>query len=129
MAGRGADIVAEASVNARGGLHVILSERHEAVRIDRQLEGRTGRHGAPGSYEYILSLDDAILEMAPMGWPTHLARSVLDAGDGPWRQRLAGRVLRLAQRRAERLHARMRRQVLRADDDLEDMLAFSGRAE
>ena len=56
LAGRGADIAVPDPVNSSGGLHVILTERHDAARIDRQLQGRTGRHGAPGTYENILSL-------------------------------------------------------------------------
>ena len=45
-----------------GGLHVILTERHESARIDRQLEGRSGRQGDPGHAEAILSLEDAVLD-------------------------------------------------------------------
>lgn len=58
MAGRGTDIVLEAGVADCGGLHVILTEMHEATRIDRQFIGRGGRQGDPGSYRMFLSLED-----------------------------------------------------------------------
>ncbi|MCZ6475172.1 MAG: prepilin peptidase, partial [Gammaproteobacteria bacterium] len=55
MAGRGTDIKIAPGVAALGGLHVIATERNEAKRIDRQLFGRCGRQGDPGSFEEILS--------------------------------------------------------------------------
>ncbi len=60
MAGRGIDIRLVPNVAARGGLHVILTEFHEAAHIDRQLFGRTSRRGDPGSYEAIVALDDEL---------------------------------------------------------------------
>jgi preprotein translocase subunit SecA len=64
MAGRGTDIKLGPGVEALGGLHVICSEFHEAQRIDRQLIGRCGRQGDPGTYRQFLALDDDILEAA-----------------------------------------------------------------
>ncbi|MCE9607591.1 MAG: preprotein translocase subunit SecA [Planctomycetia bacterium] len=61
MAGRGTDIRLGAGTAELGGIHVIVSEMHEAARIDRQLVGRSGRQGDPGSYRYILSLEDDLL--------------------------------------------------------------------
>jgi preprotein translocase subunit SecA len=61
MAGRGTDIKLGEGVHALGGLHVICTELHEAKRIDRQLIGRCGRQGDPGSYRFLLALDDDIL--------------------------------------------------------------------
>ena len=49
-------------VAAAGGLHVIGTERHEARRVDRQLAGRAGRQGDPGSSQFYLALDDELLE-------------------------------------------------------------------
>ena len=60
MAGRGTDIQLHPAVRAAGGLHVILTEYHESRRIDRQLFGRAGRQGDPGSYESIVALDDEL---------------------------------------------------------------------
>src|SRR5262249_30426774 len=60
MAGGGTDIRLGPGVAEGGGLHVLATERHEAGRIDRQLFGRCGRQGDPGSYEAFVSLDDEI---------------------------------------------------------------------
>lgn len=62
MAGRGTDIKLGQGVAAAGGLHVLGTERHEARRIDRQLAGRSGRQGDPGSAQFFLSLEDDLLE-------------------------------------------------------------------
>ena len=61
MAGRGTDIRLQGDAEARGGLHVICSELHPSARIDRQLAGRCGRQGDPGSVQSFMSLDDEIL--------------------------------------------------------------------
>src|SRR5262249_24836288 len=55
MAGRGTDIKPDPEVLAAGGLHVLGTERHEALRIDRQLAGRAGRQGDPGGAQFFLS--------------------------------------------------------------------------
>ncbi|MBQ9372241.1 MAG: preprotein translocase subunit SecA [Thermoguttaceae bacterium] len=64
MAGRGTDIKLPPEVLEIGGLDVICTELHESARIDRQLIGRCGRQGDPGSYRQYLSLEDEILEKA-----------------------------------------------------------------
>ncbi len=61
MAGRGTDIKLGEGVDDLGGLHVICTEMHDSQRIDRQLIGRCGRQGDPGTYRQYLSLDDEIL--------------------------------------------------------------------
>ena len=61
MAGRGTDIKLGPGVIELGGLHVILTEMHDAARIDRQLSGRCGRQGDPGTYRQYLGLDDDLL--------------------------------------------------------------------
>jgi preprotein translocase subunit SecA len=61
MAGRGTDIRLGTGVREVGGLHVIISELHESARIDRQLIGRCGRQGDPGSYRRYMAMDDDIL--------------------------------------------------------------------
>jgi preprotein translocase subunit SecA len=62
MAGRGTDIKVPPEVIQAGGLHVLGTERHDARRIDRQLAGRCGRQGDPGSCQFYLSLEDELLE-------------------------------------------------------------------
>lgn len=125
MAGRGTDIHLGAGVADSGGLHVIVTERHDAGRIDRQLIGRCGRQGDPGSVQAVLSLEDELLLAHDRGVGRWLARLTLWAG---WSQ-LSSWVMRRAQRRAERLHARMRQAVMKQDDQLASSLAFTGRAE
>jgi preprotein translocase subunit SecA len=118
MAGRGVDIAVDADVLRLGGLHVILSERHDAGRIDRQLEGRTARRGEPGSTEAILSLEDPLLDLLPVrasGWLGNSASLLV-----------APRLFHSAQRRAERLHAQERKNLLMQDKRLGVLLAFSG---
>ncbi|MDR3109791.1 MAG: translocase [Planctomycetaceae bacterium] len=64
MAGRGTDIKLADAVTELGGLHVICTEMHESARIDRQLIGRCGRQGDPGTFRQYLSLEDELLEKA-----------------------------------------------------------------
>jgi preprotein translocase subunit SecA len=127
MAGRGTDIRLAPGVSASGGLHVMATEGHEARRIDRQLFGRCGRQGDPGSHELFVSLEDEII----MLYAGRLGRwlSGVAVGRLPGASWLAARVLQRAQRRAERLHARMRRDLFAMDEHLETALAFSGRLE
>jgi preprotein translocase subunit SecA len=120
MAGRGTDIRPTPAALASGGLHVVLSEWHEARRIDRQLAGRCGRQGEPGAVLPFCARDDALLRHhggLAARWATPLAGFAI---------RLTAR---LAQRRAERLHRRMRADLLRSDDWLGDMAAFAGEGE
>ncbi len=63
MAGRGTDIKLGPGVREAQGLHIIGTERHEARRIDRQLRGRAGRQGDPGSSQFFLSLEDDLMRL------------------------------------------------------------------
>ncbi len=63
MAGRGTDIKLGPGVREAGGLHIVGTERHEARRIDRQLRGRAGRQGDPGSSMFYLSLEDDLMRL------------------------------------------------------------------
>ncbi|MDQ1266716.1 MAG: preprotein translocase subunit SecA, partial [Bacteroidota bacterium] len=63
MAGRGTDIKLDHEVRKNGGLCIIGSERHEARRIDRQLRGRSGRQGDPGSSQFFISLEDDLMRL------------------------------------------------------------------
>jgi preprotein translocase subunit SecA len=122
MAGRGTDILLSAEARKAGGLHVILTEYHESARIDRQLYGRAGRQGDPGSFEVIASLeDDLFLRFAPR--LTALARMVATPGAPSW---IADFARRHAQNKAERLHERIRRENAKHDRDLDRALGFAG---
>jgi preprotein translocase subunit SecA len=63
MAGRGTDIKLGAGVVERGGLYILGTERHESRRIDRQLRGRSGRQGDPGTTKFYLSLEDDLMRL------------------------------------------------------------------
>jgi len=63
MAGRGTDIKLGPGVKENGGLAIIGSERHDSRRIDRQLRGRAGRQGDPGSSQFFVSLEDELMRM------------------------------------------------------------------
>jgi preprotein translocase subunit SecA len=63
MAGRGTDIKLSAEVKAAGGLAIVGTERHESRRVDRQLRGRAGRQGDPGSSQFFVSLEDDLMRL------------------------------------------------------------------
>jgi preprotein translocase subunit SecA len=63
MAGRGTDIKIDETVRIAGGLAIVGSERHDARRIDRQLRGRSGRQGDPGSSKFYISLEDNLIRL------------------------------------------------------------------
>jgi preprotein translocase subunit SecA len=113
MAGRGTDILLGEGISELGGLHVIATERHESRRIDRQLFGRAGRQGEPGSARAFLSIEDDLFRRFA---PALLRRPAL-----------AGPVCRFAQYRAQRQAFHARRGVLDRDTWLDESLAFAGR--
>lgn len=63
MAGRGTDIKINSEVKNAGGLAIIGTERHESRRVDRQLRGRSGRQGDPGSSQFFVSLEDDLMRL------------------------------------------------------------------
>jgi preprotein translocase subunit SecA len=127
MAGRGTDIMLAPEVREAGGLHVIITEYHEAARIDRQLAGRCGRQGDPGSYEGILSLEDFLFQ-GKWGDPVfRLATFVVARARTP--QFAARGLLRRMQRSVERHHARVRRNLFRQDQAQGSLMSFAGRSE
>jgi preprotein translocase subunit SecA len=63
MAGRGTDIKLTDEVKAAGGLAIIGTERHDSRRVDRQLRGRSGRQGDPGSSQFFVSLEDDLMRL------------------------------------------------------------------
>jgi preprotein translocase subunit SecA len=112
----------EDGVAETGGLRVVATERHEAGRIDRQLFGRCARQGDPGSAVAIVALDD-VLFREQGGYLYRTLKRAYPAGPPPfWIERLR----RHAQRKAEAIHARTRRDTLKQDRNLDTMLAFAG---
>ena len=128
MAGRGTDIkLDDASINA-GGLHVISCEKNISARIDRQLAGRCGRQGDPGSYEAILSLQDAFIEKR-FG---RIARAIAKFNDATHRvkpQWLGRLMMSFTQMMSEYQYRQVRNAMMKVDKKREAMLAFSGMSE
>jgi preprotein translocase subunit SecA len=125
MAGRGTDIMLHPTVRDGGGLHVILSEFHESFRIDRQLFGRTGRQGDPGTYESIVSIADELFQR--FGPRTLLQVMATGRGKRGTIPREIGRCLKVwSQRCAENVNGRARRATLSEDQRLKKLLGFAG---
>jgi preprotein translocase subunit SecA len=121
MAGRGVDIVLGDGVADLGGLHVLGTELHEAGRIDRQLGGRAGRQGDPGSYEFFLCLEDEIL-----GRWSRLVAAWLHGRRSPLLCTLALPLALLAQRWVQKRHLTIRLDLIKSDEKLEEMKGSLG---
>lgn len=122
MAGRGTDIRLAEGISELGGLAVMLSERHDAARIDRQLAGRGARQGDPGSLQQVLSLEDALLDPLRAGWAGRLLLAMGHAS-----RAFACVLFAVMQRRAERRHFQVRRELMRFEAKLQGSLSFAGR--
>jgi preprotein translocase subunit SecA len=109
MAGRGTDVKLEDSIRAIGGMMVICTELHDAARIDRQLIGRCGRQGDPGTYRQYLALDDDILRN---GFGLKAADRYQEIGKTKQFNNAYARLFRRAQRKVERKHFRDRMALL-----------------
>ena len=126
MAGRGTDIRLSDAARRAGGLHVMLTEYHESPRIDRQLVGRAGRQGDPGSAEALVALDDDLFRRHAPRLRAALAR--LAPGVGGRLPAVLAYPLRATAQRAAEAKARQRREgVLRRADKLEKSLGFTRR--
>jgi preprotein translocase subunit SecA len=128
MAGRGTDIKLDEAAIKAGGLHVVCCEKNISARIDRQLAGRCGRQGDPGSYQAILSMQDAFIEKR-FG---RLARAVARFSDDTqvvkpqWLGRIA---MKFSQVMTEYYYRQIRNAMMKVDKDRDTMLAFSGISE
>jgi preprotein translocase subunit SecA len=124
MAGRGTDIKLGTGVAEAGGLHVIGTERHEAERVDRQLVGRAGRQGDPGSAQFMVSLEDQLLEGLGTARQEELAEYGRRGGDRNWNAYAP--LFRIAQRRVEKKHYRQRLDLKNYDKQRQEMLKDIG---
>lgn len=124
MAGRGTDIKLGEGVKELGGLHVICTEMHDSARIDRQLIGRCGRQGDPGTFRLFLSLDDDLL-LAGLGPKRARKLTDLGASTNGSMDRLV-RLFRRAQRRVERRHYRDRRALMYHENERKKMQTRMG---
>ncbi|UUO08807.1 preprotein translocase subunit SecA [Blastopirellula sp. J2-11] len=102
MAGRGTDIKLSQEIKDLGGLHVICTELHDSARIDRQLVGRCGRQGDPGSVRQYMSLDDDCLRI---GYGPIRAKKLAAIGEKATSELNSyASLFRKAQRKIERKH-------------------------
>jgi preprotein translocase subunit SecA len=124
MAGRGTDIKLGPGIAEAGGLHVISTERNESGRIDRQLYGRAGRQGDPGSAIAFVSLEDELVRKYLPGASRRAARRARDREVSNSRM---NRLFHRAQERSQHLARRQRKSVLKSDDWMEENLGFAGR--
>jgi preprotein translocase subunit SecA len=128
MAGRGTDILLSPQVRDAGGLHVVLTEFHETARIDRQLFGRCGRQGDPGSFEAIVAIEDELFQRFAGPQERRIA-TLLARREGCIPTVIAAPLQRRAQAAAERLHSKIRRETVAQDKRLDKALAFAGQSE
>jgi preprotein translocase subunit SecA len=124
MAGRGTDIKLGPGVAEAGGLHVLGTERHEARRVDRQLAGRAGRQGDPGSAQFFLSLEDELLEGLGPYRQEALKKYGQRGGNVDW-QKYGGLFFK-AQRRVEWRHLRQRVDLMVYEKQRQEILKDLG---
>ncbi len=116
MAGRGTDIVLGEGVAAKGGLHVIGTERHESRRIDNQLRGRTGRQGDPGSSQFFLSLDDDLMRIFGSDRISGIMEKLGMEEGQSIQHPLVTRSIETAQARVEGRNFDIRKELIKYDD-------------
>ena len=119
MAGRGTDLQISEEVRRLGGLHVIATEMHSSVRIDRQLIGRTARRGDPGSYQLFLSFEDELLKSLPESQRTSQSRRLQANAAGELSSKYVA-IFEKARHRLERRHEEQRRQLLNREKQVRE---------
>ena len=116
MAGRGTDIKLSPEVKAAGGLAIIGTERHESRRVDRQLRGRAGRQGDPGSSVFYVSLEDKLMRL----FASERIASVMDRLGFKEGERIESSMItnaiERAQKKVEENHFGTRKRLLEYDD-------------
>ncbi len=116
MAGRGTDIKLSKEVKEAGGLAIIGTERHDSRRVDRQLRGRAGRQGDPGSSTFYVSLEDKLMRL----FGSEKIASVVDrlgmTDDDALESSMLSKSIEKAQRKVEENNFGMRKRLLEYDD-------------
>ncbi len=116
MAGRGTDIKLTDDVKAAGGLAIIGTERHESRRVDRQLRGRSGRQGDPGSSVFFVSFEDQLMRL----FATDRVMKMLDTfglKEGEViEHKMVNNAIEKAQKRVEENNFGIRKRLLEYDD-------------
>jgi preprotein translocase subunit SecA len=116
MAGRGTDIKLGEGVEEIGGLHVIGTSRHQSRRIDRQLRGRAGRQGDPGSSKFYVSFEDSLMRL----FASNKLTTILQRFRPPEGEAISAPILNksieTAQKRIEQRNYQIRKHTLEFDD-------------
>ena len=116
MAGRGTDIKLSPEVKAAGGLAIIGTERHESRRVDRQLRGRAGRQGDPGSSVFYVSLEDKLMRLfASERIAKIMDRMKIEDGERI-ESPIMSRAIEYAQKKVEENNFGIRKHLLEYDD-------------
>jgi len=116
MAGRGTDIKLKEGVKDLGGLHVIGTTRHHSRRIDRQLRGRGGRLGDPGSSKFYVSFEDHLMRLFSSPRMTALLQRFRPPEGEPISAKVLNKSIETAQKRVEQRNYSIRKHTLEYDD-------------
>lgn len=116
MAGRGTDIKLTDEVKAAGGLAIIGTERHESRRVDRQLRGRAGRQGDPGSSQFFVSLEDNLMRLFGSDRMIKIVDRAGIKENEPIQHPWMTKAIERAQRKVEENNFGIRKRLLEYDD-------------
>ncbi len=116
MAGRGTDIKLSDEVKAAGGLAIIGTERHDSRRVDRQLRGRAGRQGDPGSSQFYISLEDKLMRLFQSDRIAKMMDKMGHEEGEVIQHSMVTKSIERAQKRVEENNFGMRKNLLEYDD-------------
>lgn len=116
MAGRGTDIKLSTIVKESGGLAIIGTERHESRRVDRQLRGRAGRQGDPGSSQFFVSLEDDLMRLFGSERISKLMDTMGVKEGESMQAGMMSKAIERAQKKVEENNFGMRKRLLEYDD-------------
>ncbi len=116
MAGRGTDIKLSPEVKAAGGLAIIGTERHESRRVDRQLRGRAGRQGDPGSSVFFISFEDKLMRLFGSDRTAKVMDTVGFKDDDMLESNMLSNAVERAQKKVEENNFGIRKRLLEYDD-------------
>ncbi len=116
MAGRGTDIKLSKEVKANGGLAIVGTERHDSRRVDRQLRGRSGRQGDPGSSQFFVSLEDNLMRLFHSERITKVMDQMGHKKGDVIQHSMVTKSIERAQQRVEENNFGVRKRLLEYDD-------------
>ena len=120
MAGRGTDIKLSPEVKAAGGLAIIGTERHDSRRVDRQLRGRSGRQGDPGSSTFYVSLEDKLMRLFGSERIAAMVDKLGMADNEALEGSMLSSAIEKAQKKVEENNFGIRKRLLEYDDVMND---------